>query len=240
MPVEEVYRLYGLTKEEYESIVKRLGREPNHVELGVLGALWSEHCSYKSSKRLLKLLPTQGEHVIQGPGENAGVIKLDDKVWLAFKIESHNHPSFIEPFHGAATGVGGIIRDVLSMGARPIALMDSLRFGLPLDSKTKHIVKGVVKGISHYGNSVGIPTVGGETFFEECYKTNPLVNAFCLGIIPAGRMFRARATKPGQLLFLLGSSTGRDGIHGAVMASGEFSEDTESKRPNVQVGDPYF
>jgi phosphoribosylformylglycinamidine synthase II len=240
MPVEEVYKLYGLTKEEYESIVKRLGRQPNHVELGILGALWSEHCSYKSSKRLLKLFPTQGEHVIQGPGENAGVVKLDDKVWLAFKIESHNHPSFIEPFHGAATGVGGIIRDVLSMGARPIALMDSLRFGLPLDSKTKHIVKGVVKGISHYGNSVGIPTVGGETFFEECYKTNPLVNAFCLGIIPAGRMFRARATKPGQLLFLMGSSTGRDGIHGAVMASGEFSEDTESKRPNVQVGDPYF
>ena len=240
MPVEDVYRLYGLTKEEYESIVKRLGREPNHVELGILGALWSEHCSYKSSKRLLKLLPTQGEHVIQGPGENAGVVKLDDKVWLAFKIESHNHPSFIEPFHGAATGVGGIIRDVLSMGARPIALMDSLRFGLPLDSRTKHIVKGVVKGISHYGNSVGIPTVGGETFFEECYKTNPLVNAFCLGIIPAGRMFQARATKPGQLLFLIGSSTGRDGIHGAVMASSEFSEDTESKRPNVQVGDPYF
>jgi phosphoribosylformylglycinamidine synthase len=240
MPVEEVYRLYGLTKQEYEGIVKRLGRKPNHVELGVLGALWSEHCSYKSSKRLLRLFPTQGEHVLQGPGENAGVVKLDDKVWLAFKIESHNHPSFIEPFHGAATGVGGIIRDVLSMGARPIALMDSLRFGLPLDPKTKHIVKGVVKGISHYGNSVGIPTVGGETFFEECYKTNPLVNAFCLGIIPAGRMFRARATKPGQLLFLMGSSTGRDGIHGAVMASGEFSEDAESKRPNVQVGDPYF
>jgi phosphoribosylformylglycinamidine (FGAM) synthase-like enzyme len=136
MPVEEVYRLYGLTKEEYEGIVKRLGRKPNHVELGILGALWSEHCSYKSSKRLLRLFPTQGEHVIQGPGENAGVVKLDDKVWLAFKIESHNHPSFIEPFHGAATGVGGIIRDVLSMGARPIALMDSLRFGLPLDSKT--------------------------------------------------------------------------------------------------------
>ena len=240
MPVEEVYKLYGLAKQEYESIVKRLGREPNHVELGVLGALWSEHCSCKSSKRLLRLFPTQGENVIQGPGENAGVVKLDDKVWLAFKIESHNHPSFIEPFNGAATGVGGIIRDVLSMGARPIALMDSLRFGLPLDPKTKHIVKGVVKGISHYGNSVGIPTVGGETFFEECYKTNPLVNAFCLGIIPAGRMFRARATKPGQLLFLMGSSTGRDGIHGVVMASGEFSEDTESKRPNVQVGDPYF
>ncbi len=238
--MQEIYRLHGLTEEEYESIVKRLGREPNHVELGVLGALWSEHCSYKSSKRLLRLFPTQGENVIQGPGENAGVVKLDDKVWLAFKIESHNHPSFIEPFNGAATGVGGIIRDVLSMGARPIALLDSLRFGLPLDTKIKHIVRGVVKGISHYGNSVGIPTVGGETFFEECYKTNPLVNAFCIGVLPANRMFRARATRPGQMLFLMGSSTGRDGIHGAVMASGEFSEDAESKRPNVQVGDPYF
>ena len=236
----EAYELHGLSKEEYERIVKRLGRKPNHLELGVLGALWSEHCSYKSSKRLLKLFPTQGEHVIQGPGENAGVVKLDDQVWLAFKIESHNHPSFIEPFNGSATGVGGIIRDILSMGARPIALMDSLRFGFPLDAKTRYIVKGVVKGISHYGNSIGVPTVGGETFFEECYKTNPLVNAFCLGIIPAGRMLRARGTKPGQLLFLIGSSTGRDGIHGAVMASGEFGEDTESKRPNVQVGDPYF
>ncbi|WP_333784190.1 phosphoribosylformylglycinamidine synthase subunit PurL [Thermocrinis sp.] len=236
----EVYKLHGLSEQEYKSIVEKLGREPNQVELGILGALWSEHCSYKSSKRLLKLFPTQGEHVIQGPGENAGVVKLDDQVWLAFKIESHNHPSFIEPFNGSATGVGGIIRDVLSMGARPIALMDSLRFGFPLDAKTRYIVKGVVKGISHYGNSIGVPTVGGETFFEECYKTNPLVNAFCLGIIPAGRMLRARGTKAGQLLFLIGSSTGRDGIHGAVMASGEFGEDTESKRPNVQVGDPYF
>jgi len=238
--VVEVYKLHGLSEQEYKSIVEKLGREPNQVELGILGALWSEHCSYKSSKRLLKLFPTQGEHVIQGPGENAGVVKLDDQVWLAFKIESHNHPSFIEPFNGSATGVGGIIRDVLSMGARPIALMDSLRFGFPLDAKTRYIVKGVVKGISHYGNSIGVPTVGGETFFEECYKTNPLVNAFCLGIIPAGRMLRARGTKAGQLLFLIGSSTGRDGIHGAVMASGEFGEDTESKRPNVQVGDPYF
>ncbi|WP_448588082.1 phosphoribosylformylglycinamidine synthase subunit PurL [Thermocrinis sp.] len=236
----EIYKLHGLTKDEYESIVRKLGREPNHVELGVFGALWSEHCSYKSSKRLLKLFPTQGERVVQGPGENAGVVKLDDEVWLAFKIESHNHPSFIEPFNGAATGVGGIIRDILSMGARPIALMDSLRFGLPLDAKTRYILKGVVKGISHYGNSVGVPTVGGETFFEECYKTNPLVNAFCLGIIPAGKMYRARGTRAGLMLFLIGSSTGRDGIHGAVMASGEFGEDAESKRPNVQVGDPYF
>ncbi|MCX8164470.1 MAG: phosphoribosylformylglycinamidine synthase subunit PurL, partial [Aquificaceae bacterium] len=174
--------------------------------------------------------------VVQGPGENAGVVELDEKVWLAFKVESHNHPSYIEPFNGAATGVGGIIRDVLSMGARPIALVDSLRFGLPVD---KRIVNGVVKGISHYGNCIGIPTVGGETYFEECYRTNPLVNAFCLGVLPAGRMLRARG-KPGDLLFLLGSSTGRDGIHGAVMASGEFSEDAEKKLPNVQIGDPYF
>ncbi len=238
--MREVYLAHGLTKEEYERIVQALGREPNHVELGILGALWSEHCSYKSSRRVLKRFPTQGERVVQGPGENAGVVELDGKVWLAFKVESHNHPSFIEPFNGAGTGVGGIIRDILSMGARPIALMNSLRFGYPLDTKTRYIVKGVVKGISHYGNCVGIPDVGGETYFEECYRTNPLVNAFCLGILPANRMMRARATRVGQKLVLLGSATGRDGIHGAVMASGEFAEDTESKRPNVQVGDPYF
>ncbi len=236
----EVWERHGLNKEEYESILKNLGREPNEVELGVLGALWSEHCSYKSTRRLLKKFPTSAEWVVQGPGENAGVIKLDDKVWLAFKIESHNHPSYIEPFNGAATGVGGIIRDVLSMGARPIALMDSLRFGSTDYEETERIVKGVVKGISSYGNSIGVPTVGGETFFEECYNTNPLVNVFCIGILPAGRMYRARATKEGQLLFLIGSTTGRDGIHGAVMASAEFGEDAEEKRPNVQVGDPYF
>ncbi|MCS6957767.1 MAG: phosphoribosylformylglycinamidine synthase subunit PurL [Aquificaceae bacterium] len=234
--MEKLYELYGLKQEEYERIVNKLKREPNEVELGILGALWSEHCSYKSSKVHLKKFPTKAQRVVQGPGENAGVVELDEKVWLAFKVESHNHPSYIEPFHGAATGVGGIIRDVLSMGARPIALVDSLRFGLPVD---KRIVNGVVKGISHYGNCIGIPTVGGETYFEECYRTNPLVNAFCLGVLPAGRMLRARG-KPGDLLFLLGSSTGRDGIHGAVMASGEFSEDAEKKLPNVQIGDPYF
>ncbi|WPM31207.1 phosphoribosylformylglycinamidine synthase subunit PurL [Hydrogenobacter sp. T-2] len=230
------YELYGLKEEEYERIVQRLGREPNEVELGILGALWSEHCSYKSSRVHLRKFPTSANWVIQGPGENAGVVELDSKVWLAFKVESHNHPSYIEPFHGAATGVGGIIRDVLSMGARPIALVDSLRFGLPID---KRIVKGVVSGISHYGNCIGIPTVAGETYFEECYRTNPLVNAFCLGILPAGRMLRARG-KPGDLLFLLGSATGRDGIHGAVMASAEFGEGAEEKLPNVQIGDPYF
>jgi len=200
----DVWELHGLTKEEYEIIRENLGRDPNEVELGLLGALWSEHCSYKSSKNILKMFPTKGEKVIQGPGENAGVIELDDKVWIAFKIESHNHPSYIEPFHGAATGVGGIIRDILSMGARPIALMDSLRFGLPVDEETNRILKGVVSGISFYGNSIGVPTVGGETIFEECYRTNPLVNAFCIGIMPAGRMYKSRATNEGQILFLIG------------------------------------
>ncbi len=238
--MERVWELHGLSEEEYRRIVSYLNREPNQVELGVLGALWSEHCSYKSSKKVLKKFPTEAEWVVQGPGENAGVIKVDENVWVAFKIESHNHPSFIEPFNGAATGVGGIIRDILSMGARPVALADSLRFGEMGDPHTKFLVKGVVKGISSYGNSIGVPTVAGETYFESSYKTNPLVNAFCLGVLPAGRMYRARATKAGQLLFLIGSSTGRDGIHGAVMASGEFGEDTEEKRPNVQVGDPYF
>jgi len=232
----EIYRLYGLNSEEYERIKKKLGREPNRVELGILGALWSEHCSYKSSKVHLKKFPTKASWVVQGPGENAGVVELDSKVWLAFKVESHNHPSFIEPFHGAATGVGGIIRDILSMGARPIALADSLRFGLQID---KRIVRGVVSGISHYGNCIGIPTVAGETYFEECYVTNPLVNAFCLGVLPAGRLIRSRG-EPGNVLFLIGSATGRDGVHGAVMASGEFDEKAKEKLPNVQVGDPYF
>ncbi len=238
--MEKVWELHGLTEEEYRRILSKLSREPNGVELGILGALWSEHCSYKSSRRHLREFPTEAPWVIQGPGENAGVVKIDEEVWVAFKVESHNHPSFIEPFNGAATGVGGIIRDVVSMGARPVALADSLRFGELTQEHTKRLLKGVVKGISSYGNSIGIPTVAGETLFESSYETNPLVNAFCLGILPAGRMLRARATSQGQILFLMGSSTGRDGIHGAVMASGEFGEDTEHKRPNVQVGDPYF
>ncbi len=238
--MEKRWEVHGLLEEEYRRIVNYLRREPNDVELGILGALWSEHCSYKSSRKVLKKFPTEAEWVVQGPGENAGVVKVDDKVWIAFKVESHNHPSFIEPFHGASTGVGGIIRDVLSMGARPVALADSLRFGNLDEDQVSYLLKGVVKGISSYGNSIGVPTVAGETFFESCYRTNPLVNAFCLGIMPAGRVFRARATKVGQLLFLIGSSTGRDGIHGAVMASGEFGEDDQDKRPNVQIGDPYF
>ncbi len=238
--MEKVWEIHGLTEDEYNLIKERLGREPTKVEAGLLGALWSEHCSYKSSKKHLRKLPTSAPWVVQGPGENAGVIEIDDKVWVAFKIESHNHPSYIEPFHGAATGVGGIIRDILSMGARPVALLDSLRFGEPENPETKSLLRGVVSGIGSYGNSIGVPTVGGETIFEEPYVTNPLVNAFCIGVMPAGRIIRARATKPGQVLFLIGSATGRDGVHGAVMASFEFEEDSEDKRPNVQIGDPFF
>lgn len=227
--------LHGLTQQEYETIKSLIGREPNDIELGIFGVLWSEHCSYKSSKPLLKKFPTEAAYIVQGPGENAGVIELED-VWLAFKIESHNHPSFIDPFNGAATGVGGIIRDIMSMGARPIAILDSLRFG----ETSKRITKGVVKGISHYGNCIGIPTVGGETFFDSCYEKNPLVNAFCIGVMPKNRMYKARATKVGQILFLLGSSTGRDGIHGATMASSQFDEKALKKRSNVQIGDPFY
>ncbi|GAB6078518.1 phosphoribosylformylglycinamidine synthase subunit PurL [Hydrogenobaculum acidophilum] len=229
--------LHGLTEQEYETIKSLIGREPNDIELGIFGVLWSEHCSYKSSKPLLKRFPTEGPYVVQGPGENAGVIELED-VFVAFKIESHNHPSFIDPFNGAATGVGGIIRDIISMGARPIALLDSLRFGDI--NQSKRITKGVVKGISHYGNCIGIPTVGGETFFDECYNKNPLVNVFCIGVMPKSKIYKARATKVGQLLFLIGSSTGRDGIHGATMASSQFDEKALKRRSNVQIGDPFY
>ncbi|ACN99078.1 phosphoribosylformylglycinamidine synthase II [Sulfurihydrogenibium azorense Az-Fu1] len=244
---ERFLKAHGLTLQEYRRIVELIRREPNEVELGVFGALWSEHCSYKSSKPFLKVFPTTAEWVIQGPGENAGVVEIDDKYAVAFKIESHNHPSYIEPFHGAATGVGGIIRDILSMGARPIALFDSLRFGdIRKDGSrkgikdTKPIVKRVVEGIGFYGNCIGVPTVGGEAVFDEVYAGNPLVNAFCIGVLEKDKMFRARATKVGQKMVMVGSSTGRDGIHGATMASAEFSEETESKRPNVQIGDPFF
>ena len=244
---EKILSAHGLNLEEYKRIVQLIGREPNEVELGIFGALWSEHCSYKSSKPFLKVFPTEAPWVIQGPGENAGVVEIDDKYAVAFKIESHNHPSYIEPFHGAATGVGGIIRDILSMGARPVCAFDSLRFGDPRnDGKRKNIkdakpiAQGVVKGIGFYGNCIGVPTIGGEVVFDEVYAGNPLVNAFCLGILEKDKMFRARATKVGQKLVMVGSSTGRDGIHGATMASAEFSEETEDKRPNVQIGDPFF
>ncbi len=244
---EKILSAHGLTLEEYKRIVQLIGREPNEIELGIFGALWSEHCSYKSSKPFLKVFPTQAPWVLQGPGENAGVVEIDDKYAVAFKIESHNHPSYIEPFHGAATGVGGIIRDILSMGARPVCAFDSLRFGDPRnDGKRKSIkdakpiVHGVVKGIGFYGNCIGVPTIGGEIVFDEVYAGNPLVNAFCLGILEKDKIFRARATKVGQKMVMVGSATGRDGIHGATMASAEFSEETEEKRPNVQIGDPFF
>lgn len=236
---KETLELHNLTEEEYQRIVKLLGREPNYVELGMFSVMWSEHCSYKSSKIHLKKLPTKGERVIQGPGENAGVIDIGDGLAIVFKIESHNHPSFIEPYQGAATGVGGIVRDIFTMGARPIALLDSLRFG-PLDEPSNRLImNGVVSGIAGYGNSIGVPTVGGETYFHPCYSLNPLVNVFCLGIAKKEKIFYGKAMGEGNPVFYVGAKTGRDGIHGATMASAEFSEDSEKKRPNVQVGDPF-
>ncbi|GIW47247.1 MAG: phosphoribosylformylglycinamidine synthase subunit PurL [Deltaproteobacteria bacterium] len=230
---------HGLTKEEYKSIVELLNREPNVVEIGIFAAMWSEHCSYKSSKIHLKKLPTRGERVVQGPGENAGVVDIGDGICVVFKMESHNHPSFIEPFQGAATGVGGILRDIFTMGARPIALLDSLRFGNPKLPITRYLIEGVVSGISWYGNCIGIPTVGGETYFEECYNGNPLVNVFALGITRRNEIFKGQAKGIGNPVVYVGSKTGRDGIHGAVMASETFTRETQEKRPAVQVGDPF-
>src|SRR5688572_390867 len=213
---------HGLTTEEYDRIVKALGREPNLTELGLFSVMWSEHCSYKSSKIHLKKLPTTGPRVVQGPGENAGVIDIGGGLACVFKIESHNHPSFIEPYQGAATGVGGILRDVFTMGARPIAIMNALRFGEPSHPKTKHLVAGVVSGIGGYGNCMGIPTVGGETEFHASYNGNILVNAMTVGIAPSDRIFYAKAAGLGNSVVYVGSKTGRDGIHGATMASAEF------------------
>ena len=229
----------GLKENEYNKILETLGREPNFTEIGILAAMWSEHCSYKSSKIHLKKLPTKGERVIQGPGENAGVVDIGDDLCAVFKMESHNHPSFIEPYQGAATGVGGILRDIFTMGARPIALLDSLRFGNPNVPKTKYIVEGVVSGISGYGNCIGIPTVGGEVYFEECYNGNPLVNVFALGITKRDKIFKGYAKGIGNPIIYAGSKTGRDGIHGAVMASETFTKEAEEKKPAVQVGDPF-
>jgi phosphoribosylformylglycinamidine synthase len=230
---------HNLTLEEYKRIVSLVGREPNITELGIFSLMWSEHCSYKSSRAFLKKLPTKGKHVIQGPGENAGIIDIGGGLAVVFKIESHNHPSFIEPFQGAATGVGGILRDIFTMGARPIALLDSLRFG-PLDNpRNRAIMDGVVAGISSYGNSIGVPTVGGEVYFDDCYSKNPLVNVFCLGLVEKDKIFYAKAEGVGNPVLYVGSKTGRDGIHGATMASAEFGKETEQKRPNVQVGDPF-
>jgi phosphoribosylformylglycinamidine synthase subunit PurL len=230
---------HGLTGEEFERAVAILGRTPNLTELGIFSVMWSEHCSYKSSKIWLQTLPTTGPRVICGPGENAGVVDIGDGEAVVFKIESHNHPSFIEPYQGAATGVGGILRDVFTMGARPIAILDSLRFGSPAHSRTRHLLAGVVSGIGGYGNCVGVPTVGGECEFDPAYDGNILVNAMCVGIARADRIFYSKAAGPGNLVVYVGAKTGRDGIHGATMASAEFGGDAGEKRPTVQVGDPF-
>ncbi len=230
---------YGLKPDEYELIVKRLNREPNHLELGVFSVMWSEHCSYKSSRKHLAKFPTTGPRVIQGPGENAGVIDIGDGQACVFKMESHNHPSYIEPYQGAATGVGGIMRDVFTMGARPIALLNALRFGDPGHPKTRRLVAGVVAGIGGYGNCVGVPTVAGETNFHRGYDGNILVNAMCVGLADADKIFYSAAPSAGLPVVYFGSKTGRDGIHGATMASAEFDEDSDEKRPTVQVGDPF-
>jgi phosphoribosylformylglycinamidine synthase len=231
----------GLTAPEYERIALTLARTPSTAELGTFSVMWSEHCSYKSSRVHLRRLPTDGEGLLAGPGDNAGVVDVGGGRAVAFKIESHNHPSFVEPFQGAATGVGGIIRDILAMGARPIALLDPLRFGTPDDARTRWIVDGVVRGIGHYGNSIGVPTVGGEVTFDPAYQGNPLVNVLCVGVLPADRVQRAVARAPGDIAVLIGQRTGRDGIGGAsVLASADFSSDgDDAKRPNVQVGDPF-
>lgn len=236
----ETAQSLGLTEEEYELILNRLGRVPNWTELGIFSVMWSEHCSYKSSKAHLKTLPTQGPRVLQGPGENAGVVDIGDGLAAVFKIESHNHPSFIEPHQGAATGVGGILRDIFTMGARPIALLDSLRFGKPDAPRMRYLLNGVVDGIAGYGNCIGVPTVGGEIYFDACYNENILVNAFCLGLVKSDKIFLGKATGSGNAVLYVGSKTGRDGIHGAsLLASAEFDETTEEKRPTVQVGDPF-
>jgi phosphoribosylformylglycinamidine synthase len=233
-------REHGLSDGEWRSILEILGRTPTFSELGIFSVMWSEHCSYKSSKRWLRGLPTEGEQVLQGPGENAGAVAIGDGLAVIFKIESHNHPSYIEPKQGAATGVGGILRDIFTMGARPIASLDSLRFGPLDDPKHQHLLRGVVDGIGGYGNAVGVATVGGEAWFHECYRGNILVNAFNLGVVEVERIFRAQASGVGNPVLYVGSKTGRDGIHGAsLLASAEFDETTESKRPTVQVGDPF-
>ncbi|MFW6377908.1 MAG: phosphoribosylformylglycinamidine synthase subunit PurL [Bacillota bacterium] len=234
------WELEGLTESEYEMIVDLLGREPNYTELGMFGVMWSEHCSYKNSKAVLRNFPTEGEVVLQGPGENAGIIDIGDNQAVSFKIESHNHPSAIEPYQGAATGVGGIIRDIFTMGARPIALLDSLRFGLLDDEHVKYLFKEVVAGIAGYGNSIGVPTVGGETFFSNSYQGNPLVNAMCVGIMDHKDISTATASGIGNPVMVVGAATGRDGIQGASFASDELTDESEEDRPTVQVGDPFM
>ncbi|MFY8170090.1 MAG: phosphoribosylformylglycinamidine synthase subunit PurL [Candidatus Fonsibacter sp.] len=236
---QELAIKHGLTADEYNKIIKLMGRNPNLVELGIFSAMWNEHCSYKSSRIWLQTLPTKNKYVIQGPGENAGVVDFGDGDVVIFKIESHNHPSYIEPYQGAATGVGGILRDVFTMGARPVANLNSIRFGSPNHEKTKYLLNGVVSGIGGYGNCIGVPTVGGETEFDECYNGNILVNAMNIGVAKKNKVFYSIASGVGNPVVYVGSKTGRDGIHGATMASAEFDEDSESKKPTVQVGDPF-
>lgn len=237
---QHVIEAHGLTREEYARVEEILGRAPNLVELGIFSVMWSEHCSYKTTRIHLRKFPVTGPQVICGPGENAGVVDIGDGQACIFKMESHNHPSFIEPFQGAATGVGGILRDVFTMGARPVALMNALRFGAPDHPKTRRIVQGVVAGISHYGNCVGVPTIGGETIFHASYNGNPLVNAMAVGLADTDKIFYSKASGIGNSVIYFGAKTGRDGIHGATMASAEFDEKSEEKRPTVQVGDPFM
>src|SRR3954466_9428382 len=236
---ESLARSFGLSVEEYERVLAIMGRTPTLTELGIFSVMWSEHCSYKSSRVWLKELPTKAPWVIQGPGENAGVIDIGEGLAAVFKMESHNHPSFIEPYQGAATGVGGILRDIFTMGARPIANLNALRFGCPDNPVTKRVVDGVVRGIGGYGNCVGVPTVGGEINFHPAYDGNPLVNAMTVGIARKDKIFLSAAAGVGNPVVYVGSKTGRDGIHGATMASAEFGADSEEKRPTVQVGDPF-
>ncbi len=236
----ELIREHGLSDEEWQRMLDILGREPTFTELGVISSMWSEHCSYKSSRIHLSKFPTEGPQVLQGPGENAGIVDIGDNLAICFKMESHNHPSYIEPYQGAATGVGGILRDVFTMGARPIANLNSLRFGEPDHPKTPYLLQGVVAGIAGYGNCIGVPTVGGETTFDPSYNGNILVNAFTLGLVRHDRIFKGFASGPGNPVIYVGAKTGRDGIHGATMASEEFSDETEAKRPTVQVGDPFM
>ncbi|MEO2159149.1 MAG: phosphoribosylformylglycinamidine synthase subunit PurL, partial [bacterium] len=235
----ELVSEHGLSPSEYQKIREILTREPSFTELGVFSAMWSEHCGYKNSKRMLKLLPTKAPWVIQGPGENAGVIDIGDDLALVFKIESHNHPSAVEPYQGAATGVGGILRDIFTMGARPIAILDSLRFGDLNSGRVRFLFSGVVQGVGDYGNCVGIPNIGGEVFFDKGYEDNPIVNAMCLGLMKRDSLIKGEAEGVGNLLVAVGTATGRDGIHGATFASEELSEDSQSSRPQVQVGDPF-
>ncbi|MHA1189614.1 MAG: phosphoribosylformylglycinamidine synthase subunit PurL, partial [Alphaproteobacteria bacterium] len=235
----ELIATHGLTPDEYQRLLDLIGREPTITELGIVSAMWNEHCSYKSSKKWLRTLPTEGPQVICGPGENAGIVDIGDGLCAVFKMESHNHPSYIEPYQGAATGVGGILRDIFTMGARPVAALNSLRFGAPDHEKTRHLVSGVVAGVGGYGNSFGVPTVGGEVNFHSRYNGNCLVNAFALGIARIDAIFYSKAEGVGLPVVYLGAKTGRDGVGGATMASAEFDADIEEKRPTVQVGDPF-